>query len=765
MNFSKHDLTEDDVRSKFITPALQKKGWNLYSLEGLGLVRENFLVTKGKLVIEGNVTNREPEGRADYVLFYKSNIPIAVIEAKNFNFSSDKGIQQALNYSNHLDVPFVFSSNGEEFVFFDKTNKKNVQKKISLESFPTPKELWEKFVNWKNFSENRSKLYSEDYYFDPSGKVPRPYQLVAINRIVEAIVNKQNRILLVMATGTGKTYTAFNIIWRLWKSGLKKRILFLTDRNFLIDQAKIKDFKPFGNAMTKVVKRKVDKAYEIYLSLYQGLTGPIEKQKIYKKFSKNFFDLIVVDECHRGSVNEDSEWRDILNYFSEATQIGMTATPKETKYKSNISYFGKPVFQYTLKDGIEDGYSAPCRILEIDFDKDKQWIPNEYQKDTKGNNLKIKKYNFKDYDRNIIIKNRREKVAERITEYLKETDRFQKTIVFCEDIEHAAEMRNLLTNLNSDITSKNHTYVMKITGDDNIGKRQIDNFINPKSKFPVIATTSRLLTTGADVETCKLIVIDKIISSLSEFKQIIGRGTRVNEDYGKFYYTIIDFRKACKHFYDPNFDGKPVKILDDNLKHIKKIKKIIKDSIKIEKQIIDNVDFNIDSERIIKFNKKNSLTTESIKSFVKDKVTKNYKTLNNFINIWNESEKKTVVINELKKEGILFEELYKYIGKEYDAFDLICHIAFDQEIKKRIDRANMVKNKKYLEKYSKPIQSVLNAILDKYSDQGIENIENIEVLKLPPIDKFGSVHEIISIFGGRNMFENSIKELSRNLYR
>ena len=758
--FNKYELSEDDVRSKFITPAIQKSGWNLYDLRGKGLVRENFLIRKGKIIIKGELSKREEEGRADYVLFYNSSVPLAVVEAKNFNNSSDTGLQQADDYAKAIDVPFVFSSNGEEFVFYDYTAKENIQTNLTLDQFPNVDKLWDKFKSWKKFDEVQSKAFSTDIYFDPK-KQPRAYQSKAISRSVEQVIKKKKRILLVMATGTGKTYTMFNIIWKLWKSNLKKRILFLTDRNFLIDQTKINDFKPFGRAMTKITNRKIDKSYEIYLSLYQQLTGPNEKDKIYKNFSKDFFDLIVIDECHRGSANEDSEWREILNYFSSSTQIGMTATPKETKYVSNINYFGNPIFEYKLKDGINDGYSAPCKIWSVNVDKDKGWKVKKNLRDTKGRKLKKKRYSQIDHDSNIVLEKRRDLVAQKITEYLKNTDRFQKSIIFCEDQEHAGQMKKRLVNLNSDLARKNSKYIMKITGDDKEGKKQVDNFIDPKQKYPVIATTSRLLSTGADVRTCKLIVIDKNIGSLSEFKQIIGRGTRIDEEYDKFFYTIMDFRGAYNHFYDPDFDGDPTVIIGPT-KRKKKINKP-RPKNKREKQFIENLTTEIDEERIIYFDK-NKPKTISLRKTVKDAVIKYYKNFDIFIEKWTSAEKKTIIINELRKQGIVFEELYKSIGKKYDIFDLICHIAFDRPIISRANRATKLKNKKFFARYSGDCKKVLENIINKYSEEGIENIESLEVLRVPPIDKYGSVFEIINKFGGREKYIQTIKEVSRELY-
>jgi type I restriction enzyme R subunit len=556
---NKKSLSERDICTKYITPALENAGW-----DKMEQIREEVTFTAGRVIVRGRLVTRGKAKRADYILYYKPNIPIAVIEAKDNNHSVGSGMQQALTYGEILDVPFVYSSNGDAFLEHDQTKSsgKPVQE-IQLDAFPSPDKLWERYCNFKGLDDSDKQIVTQDYYFDISGKAPRYYQQVAINRTIEAIAKGQNRILLVMATGTGKTYTAFQIIWRLWKARIKKRILFLADRNILVDQTRVNDFKPFGSAMTKIKNRKVDKSYEIFLALYQAVTGTEEIQNIYKEFSPEFFDLIIIDECHRGSAAEDSIWREILEYFTSATQIGLTATPKETKYVSNIHYFGKPVYTYSLKQGIEDGFLAPYKVIRIDLDKDLLgWRPEKGKTDKYGREVEDRVYNQKDFDREMVLEKRTELVAERTTELLKATDRFDKTIIFCEDIDHAERIRQALCNKNADEVSKNHRYIVRITGDSEEGKVEVDNFIDPESKYPVIATTSRLLSTGVDVQTCKLIVLDRVINSMTEFKQIIGRGTRVNEDFNKFFFTIMDFKKATELFSDPEFDGEPVQIYE-----------------------------------------------------------------------------------------------------------------------------------------------------------------------------------------------------------
>ena len=559
---NKKELTEADIRTKFITPAIVGEGgakWDVMTQ----LLEEHYF-TKGRVIVRGKTVKRGEAKKADYILFYKPNIPLAVVEAKDNNCSVGAGMQQALEYAEILDVPFAYSSNGDAFLEHDRTgNSSSVEREIPLDQFPTPEELWTRYRQSKGYSAAQEAITTQDYYNDGSGKLPRYYQLVAINRTVDAIARGENRILLVMATGTGKTYTAFQIIWRLWKSGAKKRILFLVDRNILADQTKTNDFKPFGQAMTKITNRTADKAFEIYLSLYQAVTGTEEDQNIYKQFSPDFFDLVIVDECHRGSAADDAAWRKVLEYFSSATQIGLTATPRETREISNIEYFGEPIYTYSLRQGISDGFLAPYKVVRIGMDKDLEgWRPERGKLDKYGQEIEDREYNDMDFDRNLVLEKRTELVAAKITEFLKATDRFAKTIAFCENIDHAERLRQALVNANPDLAAANNKYVMRITGDNEEGKAQLDNFIDPESTFPVIATTSKLMTTGVDAQTCHLIVLDRRINSMTEFKQIIGRGTRINEDYNKLFFTIMDFKRATALFADPDFDGDPVQIYE-----------------------------------------------------------------------------------------------------------------------------------------------------------------------------------------------------------
>ncbi|PSQ91340.1 MAG: restriction endonuclease, partial [Proteobacteria bacterium SW_6_67_9] len=553
----KRSLSERDICSKYISPALKAAGWDVQRQ-----VREEVSFTAGRIIVRGRMHARGKRKRADYVLSYRPNVPLAVIEAKDNSHSLGDGMQQALGYGDDLDVPFVFTSNGDGFLFHDRTGLgPQTETELTLDQFPSPETLWERYCQWKGIDTPARPVVEQPYYDDGSGRVPRYYQMVAINRAVEAVAKGRNRLLLVMATGTGKTFTAFQIIWRLWKAGQKRRILFLVDRNVLADQAKNNDFRPFGQAMTKVTNRTIDKSYEVYIALYQAVSGNEEERDIYKEFSPEFFDMVVIDECHRGSADEESAWRRILEYFSGATHLGLTATPKETKEVSNIDYFGEPIYTYSLKQGIQDGFLAPYKVIRVDLDKDVQgWRPSQGQTDKYGHAIEDRIYNQKDFDRKLVIDQRTQAVAERITEYLHGSDPFQKTIVFCEDIDHAERMRQALVNLNPTRVGENRRYVMRITGDELEGKAQLDNFINPEERYPVIATTSKLMTTGVDAQTCKVIVLDRRINSMTEFKQIIGRGSRINEDYNKHWFTILDFKKATELFADPNFDGDPVQV-------------------------------------------------------------------------------------------------------------------------------------------------------------------------------------------------------------
>ena len=784
----KKSLSERDICSKFISPAIGNAGWDLHKQ-----VREEVSFTKGRIIVRGKMHSRGESRRADYILYHQQNLPIAVIEAKDNKHSLGSGMQQALGYAEALDVPFVFSSNGDGFLFHDRSGTgAQVETELGLDQFPSPDELWQRYCQWKGLDGSARKKIEAPYYDDGSGRMPRYYQMNAINRTVEAVARGQDRVLLVMATGTGKTYTAFQIIWRLWKSKQKKRILFLADRNILVDQTKNNDFKPFGQAMTKIAKRQIEKSYEIYLSLYQAVTGSEEEKNVYKQFSPDFFDLVVIDECHRGSAAEDSAWREILEYFSSATHVGLTATPKETKDVSSITYFGEPVYSYTLKQGIEDGFLAPYKVVRIDFDKDLQgWRPPKGMLDKNGELIEDRIYDLKDMDRHLVIEARTQMVAQKVTEFLKATDPYQKTIIFCDDINHAERMRQTLVNLNPERIAENRKYVMRITGDDQEGKAELDNFINPEARYPVIATTSKLMTTGVDAQTCKLVVLDQHIKSMTEFKQIIGRGTRINEDYGKFWFTIMDFKKATELFADPAFDGEPVVIYspegDDSPvppdSPLADEEGIVdggdwlpegdetdggEEGKKRIKYVIDNVPIHVIAERVQYYGPDGKLITESLRDYTRSCVKKQFASLDDFLRRWTDAEQKKAIIDELAAQGVMWEALDEEVqakrGQPLDPFDLICHIAFDQPPLTRRERADQVKKRNYFAKYSGAARQVLEALLDKYADTGIEHIEDIKILQLDPFSQIGAPVELVRAFGGKPGYQQAIQELESELY-
>lgn len=784
----KKQLSERDICTKYITPALERAGWDIATQ-----VREEFTLTNGRIIVRGKLHTRAKNNkRADYVLFYKPKVPIAVIEAKDNNHSLGDGMQQGLGYAELLQVPFVFSSNGDGFLFHNKIATDGIiEREISLEEFPSADMLWRWWSAHQGLSEQQQSLVTQDYYSDGSSKTPRYYQLLAINKTIEAIAKGQNRILLVMATGTGKTFTAFQIIWRLWKSKHKKRILFLADRNILIDQTMTNDFKPFGSAMTKIKNRQVDKSYEIYLSLYQAVTGTEDIQNIYKQFSRDFFDLIVIDECHRGSAAEDSAWRQILEYFSSATQIGLTATPKETKEVSNIDYFGEPIYIYSLKEGIDDGFLAPYKVVRIDLDKDLTgWRPSKGMPDKHGYEIEDRVYNQKDFDKTLVLEQRTKLVAKKVSEFLKQTNRFDKTIVFCENIDHAERMRQALVNENADLAADSR-YVMRITGDNEEGKAELDNFIFPESKYPVIATTSKLMTTGVDAQTCKLIVLDQRIQSMTEFKQIIGRGTRINEEYGKFYFTIIDFKKATELFADPDFDGDPVQIYEPKLddspvppdlpedeetsdrdSDIGTGEKLSSDSENLDsltaprtrRYVVANVEVKVVAERVQYLDADGKLITASLTDYTRQTVTKEFASLDDFLKRWSSADKKQAIVDELAQEGVFFEALADKIGKDCDPFDLLCHVAWDMPPLTRRERSEKVKKRNYFANYGEQARRVLEALLDKYADQGISQIEERQILTVVPFTQFGTPMEIIRVFGGLQGYETALRDLKQSLY-
>ncbi len=809
---NKATLTEADIISKYLLPAIKGAGW-----DDLTQIRQEVKLRDGKVVVRGQMAARKKVKSADIVLYHKMGMPLAVIEAKANKHEVGKGMQQGLDYARLLDVPFVFASNGDGFIFHDKTNSQQLEAEISLADFPGPDQLWDKFCTWKGYTSAQLPMISQDYYSDGSDKSPRYYQLQAINKTIEAISAGEDRVLLVMATGTGKTYTAFQIIWRLWKAKAKKRILFLADRNILVDQTKQNDFQPFGSAMTKVTGRTVDPAFEIHLALYQALTGPEEAQKAFKQVSPDFFDLIIIDECHRGSAAEDSAWREILEYFSSATQIGLTATPKETETVSSTDYFGDPVYTYSLKEGIEDGFLAPYKVVRVDIDVDLQgWRPTKGQLDKQGNEIVDRIYNQKDFDRTLVIDERTQLVAETITNYLKKTDPMAKTIVFCNDIDHADRMRRALVNLNPEQMAKDERYVMKITGDDDLGKAQLDNFINPKRAYPVIATTSELMSTGVDAKTCKLVVLDQNIQSMTKFKQIIGRGTRIDDKYGKLWFTILDFKKATELFADPRFDGDPVRVIVTKPEAINDPDDGLSDIIdgadplpadeggdgsepgaagntgegegtyttgstsggqggpfgptgdpqsEVRKYFVNGVPVSIIAERVQYYDADGKLVTESFKDYTRKTLLKECATLDDFTRRWQAAERKQAIMDELAQAGVLWEVLSAEVGQELDPFDLICHVVYDQPPLTRRERADNVKKRNYFTKYNETAQQVLTNLLDKYADQGVTEIETKDALKVAPFTELGRPLELAKKgFGGPQQFEQAITELEQEIY-
>ena len=785
MEPDKKTLSERDICTKYITPAIVGAGWDLHAQ-----IREEVSFTAGRIIVKGKKVSRGEAKRADYVLYYKPGVPIAVIEAKDNNHSLGAGMQQALDYGAALDVPFVYSSNGDGFLEHDRTvNSGPVEKELSLDAFPSAESLWQRYCARQGLSPEAQAVVAQDYHADASGKNPRYYQQIAINRTMEAIAKGQDRILLVMATGTGKTYTAFQIIWRLWRARTKKRILFLADRNILVDQTRVNDFKPFGSAMTKIGKRQIDKSFEIYLSLYQAVTGTEEESNIYKQFSRDFFDLVVVDECHRGSAAADSAWREVLAYFSSATQIGMTATPKETRDVSNVDYFRDPVYTYSLRQGIEDGFLAPYKVVRIDIDKDLEgWRPPSGKRDKHGELVEDRIYNQRDFDRTLVLEKRTDLVAAKVSEFLKLTNRYDKAIVFCEDIDHAERMRQALVNENADLVAANAKYIMRMTGDEVLGKMELDNFIDPESRYPVVVTTSKLLSTGVDAQTCKLIVLDQRIQSMTLFKQIIGRGTRIREDYDKFFFTIMDFKKATELFADPDFDGEPVQIYepkgddppvppDDDTAGPSGDETGVppeggvtvdppppEPGKKRVRYVIDDVPVMVVKERVQYYGNDGKLITESLKDYTRASIAREYASLDDFLSAWTHAERKSALIAELEQHGVLLDALAEEVGRDLDPFDLVCHIAWGQPPLTRRERADNVRKRDCFAKYGDQARAILEALLDKYADEGIEHIEDINILQIHPLSALGTPVEIVSAFGGRVQFMEALKGLEKQLY-
>lgn len=779
----KKKLTETEICDLYVTPSIEKSGWKLGTQ-----IRREYFFTDGRVNVRGKIAWRGNRKRADYLLCLKPNIPIAVVEAKKNDHAIGSGIQQALEYAEMLDVPFAFSTNGDGFLWSDRTGTlQETEREIALNDFPSPQMLWSLYCQAKQIENAQQTIVSYPYHSDGSSWEPRYYQTVAINRTVEAIVQGQDRILLVMATGTGKTYTAFQIIWRLWKAGIKKRILFLADRNILVDQTRRQDFAPFGDKMTKISNREADKSYEIYLALYQAVTGTDEWKNIYKQFDQDFFDLIVVDECHRGSAAEDSAWHEVLKYFTPATHVGLTATPKETKEASNITYFGDPIYTYSLKQGIEDGFLAPYKVLRVDLDKDLVgWRPEQGKVDERGQVIEDRVYNRRDFDRSLVLKQRTEIVARLITEYLREIGPYSKTIVFCEDIEHATRLRTALINANPELIKEDSRYVVKITGDDPQGKVQLDYFIEPQERYPVIATTSKLLSTGVDVKTCKLVVLDQTIQSMTEFKQIIGRGTRIKEDFGKLYFTIMDFRGVTDLFADPRFDGYPVVIYEpkpgeavvppeeplsveeEETQVVPGYSEYAEEEITAEqgKFYVGDVAVNVYGKRVQYYGPDGKLITESLKDYTRKQLREQFTSLDTFLTKWSSADRKQAIVGALKKQGVFLDALAEEVGKDLDPFDLICHIAFDQPPLTRKERATNLRKRNYFDKYGDQVRKVLDALLDKYADSGIANIEDSQVLELQPITQMGTRAQIIrEIFGGKERYWKAIREMEQELYQ
>lgn len=757
------NLTEEDIKHRYITPAIEDKGWDKKH------VRMEYAFTDGRVIFDGSIHDRKAKKRADYLLFDYNNQPIAVVEAKDASKPIGGGMQQAIEYAEILDLPFAYSSNGEGFVEHDLLNGKETS--LTMDKFPSPDELHIRLLNHKKLTLEQQDIVDTPYYSDAYSHEPRYYQRIAINRTVEAIAKGQERVLIVMATGTGKTYTAFQIIHRLHKSGAKKKILYLADRNILIDQTMTQDFRPFKKFMCKVQEGEIDTAFEVYMALYHQLVGKEGEPDPILKVKPEYFDLIIVDECHRGSAKDDSAWRKVLEYFKSATQIGMTATPKAENGANNLDYFGKPIYTYTLLQGIQDGFLAPYRVTNSYIDLDLQgFTPEEDEHDIFKKIIEQRLYQQKDYGRDIAFTTRRELVAKRITKMLHSIGRMTKTIVFCTDIEEAEAMRQLLTTMNADLCKKDSRYVMRITGDDNVGKRQLDNFINVDEPYPTIVTTSELLATGVDCKTCGLIVIDKEIGSMTEFKQIIGRGTRLRTDKGKWHLEILDFRNATKKFKDPDFDGEPLPPSKlprgypkgngggDNIgTHEPHVKYIVAGKpVTITTEIVS-----------VLGEDGKTMRTESVTSFTKKQILSHYSSLDDFINEWTSAERKAAIVDELKELNVLVDAVRQKNPAlaEADIFDIICHVAFDKPALTRRERANNVKKRNYFAKYEGKAREVLEALLEKYAEYGILNFESADILDHAPFNKIGKPQKIVRLFGGIEEFNKAIVELEHEIYK
>lgn len=771
----KSEMNETEVCQNFITPAITKAGWDKQTQ-----IRREYSFTAGRVIVRGQVAVRGKQKRADYLLFHTAQLPLAIVEAKDNKHPVGGGMEQALAYADTLDVPFVFSSNGDAFLFHDRTGQTQpIEQQLSLDAFPSPDDLWARYRAWKGLTDESEALARQPFHEDASGKEVRYYQRIAVQRTVEAVSKGDNRLLLVMATGTGKTFTVFQIIWRLWKAQRVKRVLFLVDRNILADQTITNDFKPFGGVMTKVKNRNMDPSYEVYLALYQAVSGTEEEKNVYKQFSPDFFDLVVIDECHRGSARESSAWREVLDYFDSAIHLGLTATPKETKDVSTLTYFGNPVYEYSLKQGIDDGFLAPYKVVRIDIDRDLQgWRPPKGMLDDLDQEVEDRIYNQRDMDRVLVLNERTKRVAEKIVAYLLGTDPYAKTIVFCENIDHAARMRTALVNevaskmpKEADNTSK---FVVRITGDNEEGKRALDHFVHPEERYPVIATTSKLLTTGVDAKTCKLIVLDQRIESMIEFKQIVGRGTRIHEDAGKLWFTIMDFKRATEKFADPDFDGEPVIIFepdsgDSPVPPYEPGPEGDGDeggdpTEPTKKYVVSGVTVSVVAERVQFYGKDGKLITESLKAYTRDTIKEQYATLNDFLQRWSGADRKAAVIEELREQGLLLEELQEQVGRDHDAFDLICHVVYGQPPKTRRERAENVRKRDVFTTYGEQARRVLDALLDKYADEGLPSVEDLGVLRVRPLSELGTPVELVDSFGGKDAYIEAVRALESELY-
>ncbi len=763
-------MTEEDIKLQYITPALLSK-WDRHK------ITMETKVTDGRINLRGNMASREKPKKADYLLYLSANNPIAVVEAKDHKHSISYGLQQAMTYAVMLDLPFAYSSNGDGFVEHDFLTGK--ERTLSLDEFPSEQELFDRYQKEKQLTKEELNIINQPYYSGMGSNTPRYYQRIAINRTLDAIALGQRRILLVMATGTGKTFTAFQIVYRLLKAGIKKKILYLADRNLLVDQTILQDFAPLDKTIHKINFSKDDKttigAYEVYFALYQQMVGDNDEEKFREWFAPDFFDLIIVDECHRGSAKEESRWRKVLEYFNGATQVGMTATPKETKYVSNINYFGDPIYTYSLNDGINDGFLAPFKVINITTDISDGWRPRAGQLDYYGNEIEDRIYNNRDYDYNLILEDRTREVAETITEYLKRTDRMQKTIVFCATEDHAERMRMALVNCNQDMVQKNPDYVVRITGSDDYGRHKIKPFCSVGEKYPVIATTSELLTTGADCKMTKLIVLDKMVNSMTTFKQIIGRGTRLRPNEGKMSFMVMDFRNVTHLFADPDWDG-PIEVDPDfpgkqggnpnpsnrptdpptEPTEGKTVYYVREDGCKVS----------VIHESVAVYDAGGKLLRqENIIDYTKTNILEDYASLGEFIKNWKNTELKSEFAKHLAKVGIDIDKLKREQNMaDVDDFDFICYIAYGKKPLTRKERANNIKKKDIFSKYSGAAKEVLETLLDKYMDLGIKEIEKTAILKLADFAKFGTPKKIADLFGGKEQYLNAVLELKKDLY-